>query len=391
MAVLYEIVVVYQFHASCIISSLYHFITTLTISLFSHFLAVQTTFLNNVDEYLQDGDDVDDIEFVFNEDFLSRMCPNLDGMAWSRGWTYNGGHGLAGLHAEDGLLHFGHVMVDVKLSFPFQGIIDYTGAVEESLNEQLVNIMQKLSSKVWVFHNKITSTENVIELNKLLGKLSGETSYVDELLVSREYVLDPRVFEDQPNWQVITQTAGEMVYGDSPHCVLGCGFFSVACNFAMKRSFLAYIRAEQRLATFVRKAGGAYLSARKRMNAGLPVAVRSFVFTSALFAYFLISCLKFDTYPSFILTSLRTLYQDDKQKHKQLRCPTELDDKEYLPVNSADRQCERCGAGYVVGLYALDGKGACVDCVLSEKKRKKYSFVSLFNGFLATATGLEQD
>ncbi len=316
------------------------------------------------------------------------MCPNLDGMAWGRSWTYNGGHGLAGLHAEDGLLHFGHLLLDVQLSFPYEGCIDATGSLP--LDEQLVSVMQMLSSKVWVVSTKYTSPEHVIALNELLGKLASTGSLVDELLVSREYVLDPRVFEDAPNWQVITQTSGEMVYGDAAHSVLGSGFFSMACNFAMKTSFSAYIMAEQKLGAFVRmkKINAAYHQVRRQMNGERPTPVRNFVFTSALITYFLTTCLKFDTYPSFIMTSLRKLYKGDKNKHKQLAFPILINDKYFLPVNSADRQCEKCGVGYVIGLYALDGKGVCVDCVIDEKKRKKYSFVSLFNGFLAKMTGI---
>lgn len=347
---------------------------------------LQTNLLNKPAEYLQDGEEVDDLNFFLRDDFLSAMCPNLDGMAWSRGWTYNGGQGLAGLHAEDGLLHFGHLLLNVKLSFPYEGCLDASGSL--SLHEQLVHVMQMLSSKVWVVSTKHTTPEHVIELNKMLGRLTSTKSLADELLVSREYILDPRVFEDLPNWQVITQTNGEMVYGDAAHSVLGSGFFSVACNFAMKGSFSSYIVAERKLAAFVRKAGAAYLEVRKQMNGGVPTPVRSFVFTSALISYFLSTCLKFDTYPSFIMSSLRRLYNDDKDKHNRLSFPILINDAHYLPENSADRQCEMCGVGYVIGLYALAGKGVCVDCVLNEQKRKKYSFVSLFNGFLAKMTGI---
>jgi hypothetical protein len=307
------------------------------------------------------------------------MCPNLEGMAWSRGMTYNGGNGIMGLHAEEGLLHFGHLMVDVKLSFPQ---LD-----DESLTERLVNVVQQLSSKVWMFPKSPTSVESVKELNDMLFDVSGELSYADELLVSREFLLDPRVFE---NFDVITQSTGEMIVGDSPHCMMGCGFFSVAANFAMKRSFLSYIGVEQRLAKLVRAAGPGYHEARKRINNGVAVEVRKFVFTSALIAYFLTTCLKLSRYPPFCLGSLRVLYKDDKREHKRLNFPILFDDDEVIGEDGHTRQCHKCGAGFVVGMYVKGDDKVCVDCVLAEKKRKKYSFVSLFNGFLAKVTGLTE-
>lgn len=334
---------------------------------------------------MEDGSDLDDVTFRFQDDYLDVMCPNLEGMAWHRGMTYNGGNGIMGLHAEEGLLHFGHLMVDVKFSFPQGGDV--------SLTERLVNVVQELSSKVWIIPKSRTTVELVKQLNDMLFDVSGELSYADELLVSREFFLDPRVFEKKEDWQVITQSTGEMIVGDSPHCMMGCGFFSVASNFAMKRSFLSYIGVEEKLASLVRAAGVSYHEARKRINNGVAVEVRKFVFTSALITYFLTTCLKLSRYPPFCLGSLRVLYKDDKGQHKRLsgsNFPILFDDHEVIGEDGHTRQCHKCGAGFVIGMYVKGDDKVCVDCVLSEKKRKKYSFVSLFNGLLAKMTRLTE-
>lgn len=308
---------------------------------------------------------------ILGEDVLPTIHPHLDGMSWNRAWTYNGGQGVAGVHAEDGFLHFAHHMVDMKL------------VVEDQLTRDLVDLLYGLSSKVWVFYRglyreqqpaeaalalkSLQPAEAALALNKIVAEMWGVESLADELLVAREFVLDPRVFAGDGRFEVVVQKNGEMVFGNAYHSVMGAGFFSFACNVALVGAIQSYILAEAAMARAVRGVSKKYLGVRKAMEGGVEPAIRNFVFVASMVSYYLDACLggriglgRFD---SIIKMYVRFVYGADRARG-HLAVPVCLKDEEHVPVNENDAQCEMCGGSYVSCKYVLEGGvGMCVECV----------------------------
>ena len=293
---------------------------------------------------------------------LPTIHPHLDGMSWNRAWTYNGGQGVAGVHAEDGFLHFAHHMVDMTME------------IEDQLTRDLVDLLYGLSSKVWVFYVGTGSSpaQGALELNEIVSGMLGVESLADELLVSRSFVLDPRVFARDGRFQVVTQKNGEMVFGNAFHSVMGAGFFSFACNVALVGGIQSYILAESAMARAVRGVSKKYLGVRKAMEGGVEPAIRNFLFVSSMVSYYLDSCLggriglgRFD---SIIKSYVRLVYGADRARgHYSVGVC--LRDEDHVPVNENDAQCEMCGASYVSCKYVclapsggLSGEGVCVEC-----------------------------
>lgn len=332
-------------------------------------------------DYLGD-DDGQGIPSILERDILMHTCPLLDGMSWPRGWTYSGGHGLAGLHAEDAFLDYGHWLLDLQLTLE-----------EGSLTKRVVTIMQKLSSKVWVYSGT-GGVNRALELNKIVGGMMGideENCFGDEHLVDRQFVLDPRLFrEGVAGFNVVVQKNGEFVVGNTPHAVLGCGFFSVACNFAFKEHLDDYILSERHMAAAIRSVAEKYMEVRTRMNDNVEPIIRPFVFTSAMLEYFETNCLRKGTYIPVLRDPLRRLYEYDSSRQPGT-VPLLVDDLIELPISDVDNQCEQCGIGFVCVKYCIPGreakKGVCVDC-MGTRKVKGITCVSLFNGRWARRTGL---
>eukprot|EP00877_Chromochloris_zofingiensis_P000471 jgi/Chrzof1/10424/UNPLg00350.t1 len=193
----------------------------------------------------------------FKKDILDTISPNVYGMAWKRGWTYNGGQGLAGWHAEDGFLHYGHFLIDIKLT------------LHDPVQKRLVEVLQKVSNKVWVY-SEDRSIPEVLGLNRLVAGIWEKNSVADELLAARSWlrVLDPRIFEGFPGIKIGVQKNGEFVIGGTLHSVLGCGFFSVACNFVFADYISYYIEREKEMATHIRGVTADYRRARKDLADG---------------------------------------------------------------------------------------------------------------------------
>lgn len=305
---------------------------------------------------------------ILEQDVLPTIHPHLDGMSWNRAWTYNGGQGVAGVHAEDGFLHFAHHMVDVVLE------------IEDQLTRDLVDLLYGLSSKVWVFYVGAGAgqpaapqpAEAALALNKIVARMLGVESLADELLVSREYVLDPRVFMGDGRFRLVVQKNGEMIFGNAYHSVMGAGFFSFACNVALVGAIQSYILAEAAMARAVRGVSKKYLGVRKAMEGGVEPAIRNFLFVSSMVSYYLDACLggriglgRFDT---IIKSYVRFVYGADRARgHYSVGVC--LKDEEHVPVNENDAQCEMCGASYVSCKYVcvapsggLSGEGVCVEC-----------------------------
>jgi len=336
---------------------------------------------------------------ILGEDVLPTIHPHLDGMSWNRAWTYNGGQGVAGVHAEDGFLHFAHHMVDMRL------------VVEDGLTRDLVDLLYGLSSKVWVFYRghgqqpagaalaltspqpaeSLQPAEAALALNKIVAEMWGVESLADELLVAREYVLDPRVFVGDDRFKVVVQKNGEMVFGNAYHSVMGAGFFSFACNVALVGSIQSYILAEAVMARAVRGVSKKYLGVRKAMEGGVEPAIRNFVFVASMVSYYLDACLggriglgRFD---SIIKMYVRFVYGADRARG-HLAVPVCLKDEEHVPVNENDAQCEMCGGSYVSCKYVCDGEqGVCVECA-ALKGGQELQVVPLLPTAVAKRVGL---
>ena len=314
---------------------------------------------------------------------LPTIHPHLDGMSWGRAWTYNGGQGIAGIHAEDGFLHFAHHMVDLVLE------------VEDQLTRDLVDLLYRLSSKVWVFYTAGEGSpqpaQAALELNKIVAGMLGKEPLADEILMARDYVLDPRVFMGDGRFKVVTQANGEMMFGNAFHSVMGCGFFSFACNVALVGSLQAYILAEAVMAKAVRGVSKKYLAVRKAMEGGVEPAIRNFLFVSSMLSYYLDACLggriglgRFD---SIIKSYVRMIYAADKaQYHYSVRlCHNDTD---HVPVNDNDAQCEVCGGSYVSCKYVDDdGVGCCIACA-ALKGGQELQVVSLLPTAIAKRVGI---
>lgn len=300
---------------------------------------------------------------ILGEDVLPTIHPHLDGMSWNRAWTYNGGQGVAGVHAEDGFLHFAHHMVDMRL------------VVEDGLTRDLVDLLYGLSSKVWVFYvgsgSSPSPAEGALELNKIVAGMLGVEPLADELLMAREYVLDPRVFMGDGRFRVVVQKNGEMIFGNAYHSVMGAGFFSFACNVALVGAIQSYILAEAAMARAVRGVSKKYLGVRKAMEGGVEPAIRNFLFVSSIVSYYLDACLggriglgRFD---GIIKSYVRMVYGADRARgHYSVGVC--LRDEDHVPVNENDAQCEMCGGSYVSCKYVCsgglggEGVGVCVEC-----------------------------
>ena len=321
----------------------------------------------------------EDVNNIISTDMLAVMCPNLDGMAYKKSWGYYGGQGVAGAHFEDGLLHFGHHMIQMVLN------VDW-----DPVAATVFQTLQCYSRKTWVFYN-IGGPNGAIKLNQFIGEdlweLPKQEVLVDELLVARSYILDPRVFASHPDFEVKYQYDGEFMYGDAGHSVLGCGAFSYACNFAMPAAFQSYIMAEKILADAVRKCSRSYIKLR-----GKGVILRTFVFVSAMIFYVMG---KGKDANDMVKDWVTFCFRADRMKpHLTVRTVDEEEDDYATPVNENDSQCEICGHSYITTKYhVVAGKkmlkvGMCCECVAVLGMENKVAKVPLFTTTTARAIGL---
>ena len=318
---------------------------------------------------------------IISSDLLKIVHPTLDGMSFNQPWTYNGGHGLAGTHFEDGMLHFGHHMVDLA----------FTIASNQLVTSAVVNAFQTYSQKTWVFYNELGVT-GAVGLNKVIGelwKVPSKDILVDELLVSRNYVLDPRYFVDNPAFTIAYQKDGDFMFGNAGHSVLGCGFVSFACNFVMPGSIQYYIMAEKLMSDAARATFGKYGARRQLLTPNVPL--RMFTFVSALIYYYM---KKGGEVSKEIKDWVLLCVQSDKARPHLHNVGTLKDDRDASPENDNDAQCEACGISYVSAKYEVmsgkwKGNGLCCECVAAFGiSGSKLANVPVFPTSVAKALGL---
>lgn len=293
-------------------------------------------------------------------------------MAWGNSWTYNGGFGFAGAHYEDGWLHGGHHLIDIRFS--------------DTLHKDLLDTVVTYSRKTWLLFK-----EDPLTVNKLISRLWNNPSYADENLVSRIFVLDPRMFGNMPEFSLVHQLPGQMLFGDAGHCVYGSGLFSFACNFAMKDSLHKYMKAEFDMAKVIRPVSEEYLKMRATLNNGVEPILRDFVFGCAVVYGYISSCLKqgANKFAKLLRGYLEMIYTFDKASSVAGEILREDADK--VPVNAADMQCERCGISCVYAKYVIqpEGTGVCAECIKHLGLPKaQYKVVPCINTFLAKMIGL---
>lgn len=333
---------------------------------------------------------------VLAEDVLPTIAPELDGMAWQRPWTYNGGYGLSGFHWEDGWMHFGHHMF--ALAFHASNALDPKQSL--MLDQQLLSTMYGLSRKTWVF-SKQSGPEGILAVNKHLSELHSLDNVADSLLATKVFVLDPR-HVDRSLFTVVHQLPGDYMYGDSGHSVTGLSFFSAALNHCVASSLQHYMRMEYQMSSAVRSAGGLrYLKVRERVS-HYSSNVRTFVLSGILLGWWLVACLRSDLSGPHIpqlRDAVRSLWNLDKMIEGPKHVPL-ITSSDHIPTCDTDVQCELCGLGCISRRYVLDGRGVCVFCAAPTapkakraKKRPKKVEVSgvlvLLSTYMARKMGLE--
>lgn len=324
---------------------------------------------------------------IIDDDVLHFIAPEVNGMSLDYPWSYFGGFGLAGFHFEDGLLHFGHHLMEIN--FTFSDDID-------SLDIKMVETWKRFSRKTWVF-SKHNGTKGVLECNKFFADDLGLDNLGDTILVSRMFVLDPRAFKDSDIFTVIYQNPGDFMFGDRGHSVTGFGFISFAWNLALKDYIFDYVKSEKDLARIIRKNPVGYKEQRTLFNLGVEPDIRSFTFIGAMRDHIVKG--RYGSIPE-VEEMLARCYVAERQGCIELQAEFLADDEQYAPVSTIDAQCTDCGISCLFAMYVVKhtGKDAeqrqlrceavCYKCAQQCKDKSGMKVVSLLPTFIAKKFGL---
>lgn len=306
-------------------------------------------------------------------------------MVWTEPWTYMGGSGLAGFHFEDGLLHFGHHLIDC--SFKFDPDAD-------PIDIRLLNIWKRFSRKTWVV-SKVGGIKGVLECNKILADDMSLLNVGDAMLMSRMFVLDPRDFVDSDKFSVIYQNPGEFIFGDLGHSVTGFGLLSFAWNFALEDNITNYIRAERNMASIIRKSPTVYKEQRAMFNGGFEPDLRSFTFINTMLDYVITN--RGDDIIPAVFDKVKLCYTFEREMCSEFIAEFVADDEEFVPVNANDAQCTQCGISCMFAMFVVKQKGKgtkaprlkpealCHHCVKPYRDKKgSLQVVSLLSTFMAS-------
>ena len=296
-----------------------------------------------------------------------------------------GGSGLAGFHFEDGLLHFGHHLIDCTFNF-------FTDT--DPIDIRLLDIWKRFNRKTWVV-SKTGVTKGVLEYNKFLADDMGVASVGDAMLMSRMFVLDPRDFVDSDKFSVIYQNPGDFMFGDLGHSVTGFGLLSFAWNFALEDNITNYLRAERNMASIIRKSPTAYKEQRTMFNGGVEPDIRSFTLMNTMLDYVITS--RGDDIIPAVFEKIKLCYTFEREMCSEFIAEFIADDVEFSPVNANDAQCTQCGISCLFAMFVVrqKGKGSkslrlkpealCHHCVQPFKgKQGSLQVVSLLPTFMAS-------
>jgi len=326
----------------------------------------------------------DEFNTLVDEDILYKMCPDLNGMAWTEPWSYMGGFGLAGFHFEDGLLHFGHHLIDCTFS--------YSNDVE-AIDREVVEVWQRFNRKTWVC-SKRAGTPGVLECNKFLADEMGLKDVGDAMLMSRMFVLDPRGFIDSDIFTVIYQQPGEFMFGNLGHSVSGFGLLSFAWNLALKDYIFDYVKGEKDLARVIRRNPVEYMEQREMFWGGAETDIRSFTFMSTMLDYIINNST--DEYIIYeVLEMMKGCFRAERLRCSVLSAEFMAADDGYVPLNKNDTQCTMCGISCLYAMYVVKhkGKGAkkrqlrrealCYQCTKPFGGKDCLKVISLLSTFIA--------
>lgn len=322
---------------------------------------------------------------LVDQDILYKLSPKLDGMSWKRPWAYMGGFGLAGFHFEDGLLHFGHHLVNCTFSSK-DGL--------DPIDQQMLEVWQRFSRKTWVCCRR-GGTPGVLECNRFLADDLGLKDVGDAILMSRMFVLDPRGFKDSDIFTVIHQKPGEVMFGNLGHSVSGFGLLSFAWNLALENYTLDYVKGEKDLARIIHRNSVEYLEQRTMFSGGIEPDIRSFTFMGTMMDYVIKNINIDDDNIIFeVYEMVKSCYRAERQGCGDLKAEFIAGDDEYSPVDINDAQCTMCGISCLYAMYVLKhGKGdrkrllrreaVCYRCAKPFSKKGGLKVVSLLSTFIA--------
>ncbi len=291
---------------------------------------------------------------LYDQDLLPTIAPMAKGLCFNKSWFYNGGFGLAGWHAEDAGMHFGHQSIALECN------------TRNPLTAKVLDMYMKFSRKTWVMFKK-TGAEGMQELNGILAKSSGGQHCTDEHLVSRSLLLDPRKVTQAlgPDFVVLHQYPGHLFMSVYPHQVFGWNLWSFAWNYCFPNKLMYYIDVESKLARSVRVAKWHLVDDRK------------FLLSSAL-----IAAVTYEAKPDVdvkfkvpLLNAARSLCLAELSEAG----PTVLDgsvlgNEEGLPSSPHEAQCARCKGPIIDRFYLAGSRGGqvrrvwCVKCAKLETK-----------------------
>lgn len=304
-------------------------------------VCVQKTLTDNYEEKF-----IEEFNSLVDDDILYKMSPDISGVSWTEPWSYMGGFGLAGFHFEDGLLHFGHHLIECKFS---------SGDDIDPIDLQMLEVWQRFSRKTWVC-SKHAGTPGVLECNKFLADDMGLVDVGDVLLVSRLFVLDPRGFQNSDIFTVIYQQPGEFMFGNLGHCVSGFGLLSFAWNLALKDYILDYVKGEKDLARIIRRNPVKYDEQRELFWGSTETDIRSFTFMGTMMEY-VITTRGDDSVIFEVEQMLKGCFRAERLGCIGLNAEFLAGDDEYVPVNKNDAQCTMCGISCLFAMYVVKHTG----------------------------------
>jgi hypothetical protein len=340
---------------------------------------VQKTLTNNYKEKF-----TEEFNTLVDEDILYKMSPDISGVSWTDPWAYMGGFGMAGFHFEDGLLHFGHHLIDCKFS---------SGDDIDPIDLQMLEMWQRFSRKTWVF-SKRAGTPGVLECNRFLADDLGLKDVGDAMLMSRMFVLDPRAFQDSDMFTVIYQQPGEFMFGNLGHCVSGFGLLSFAWNLALKDYIFDYVKGEKDLARIIRRNPVEYMEQRELFWGGNETDIRSFTFMGTMMEYVITT--SDDDHVIFeVRDMLKGCFKAERFGCSSLNAQFLAADDNYVPVDKNDTQCTMCGISCLFAMYVAQhtGKGSkkrqlrrealCYQCAKPFGGKGGLKVISLLSTFMA--------
>ena len=284
------------------------------------------------------------------DDQLHVIAPGSSGLDFFKSWMYNGGIGLAGWHAEDAGMHFGHQSIALEMT------------LDDALVSRVLNWYMKFSRKTWVMY-KHMGADGMIRLNNLLASRFGVPQCTDELLLSRSYLLDPRTLGGSNDFEVVYQHPGQLFMSVYPHQVFGLNLWSFAWNYCFHDKLDYYLEVEADLAENVRNVG------RFRDTGS-----RSLVLTSKLVHAFMFEGLS-DEMKIPLMSSARAAMSAERSQRAPKISGGLVGFEVGIPRTPEEAQCSICQGPILDRLFMVKEVKYCIKCAC--KNRGNYHYGQL--------------